>query len=54
MSNLIPMIVAIGLLTAGAAPLWPWSRGWGWAPFGIFAIGLATLVLFQLSVVPEA
>jgi hypothetical protein len=51
--NLVPMVL-IGLLMIGAAPVWPYSRGWSWAPFGILAIGLATLVLFQLSVVPEA
>jgi hypothetical protein len=47
-------IVLIGLLAVGALPIWPWSRGWGWAPFGIVAIGLATLVLFRLAIVPEA
>jgi hypothetical protein len=51
-ANLVPLI-AIGLLTLGAAPVWPWSRGWGWAPFGIVAIGFATLLLFRLSVVQE-
>ncbi|MEX1164794.1 MAG: DUF3309 family protein [Nitriliruptor sp.] len=53
MANLIPLVV-IGLLAFGALPVWPWSRGWGWAPFGIVAIGLATLLLFRLSIVPEA
>ena len=53
MENLVPLIVT-GLLAVGAAPLWPWSRGWGWAPFGIVAIGFATLLLFRLSIVPEA
>jgi hypothetical protein len=51
--NLLP-IVLIGLLAVGALPFWPWSRGWGWAPFGIVAIGLATLLLFRFSIVPEA
>lgn len=52
MQNLIPMVL-IGLLTLFVAPLWPWSRGWTWAPAGILAVGLATLVLFSWSVVPE-
>jgi hypothetical protein len=47
-------IVLIGLLALGALPVWPWSRGWGWAPFGIVAIGLATLLLFRFAIVPEA
>lgn len=51
-TNLLPLIV-IGLLALGAIPVWPWSRGWGWAPFGIVAIGLVTLVLFRLSIVQE-
>jgi hypothetical protein len=51
--NLLPLIL-IGLLMVGAVPIWPWSKGWGWAPFGIVAIGFATLLLFRFSVVPEA
>lgn len=51
-ANLLPLIV-IGLLVLGAVPVWPWSKGWGWAPFGILAIAFATLLLFRLSVVPE-
>lgn len=46
--------VALGLLMLAAAPLWPWSRGWGWAPTGILAVGFATFLLFQFAVVPEA
>lgn len=53
MLTVLPLVL-IGLLAVGALPLWPWSRGWGWAPFGIVAIGLATLLLFRYSVVPEA
>lgn len=52
MADLIPMVL-IGLLMVGAIPIWPWSKGWGWAPFGILAIGLGTLLLFRLSVLPE-
>jgi hypothetical protein len=51
--NLVP-IVALALLTLGAVPRWPWSRGWGWAPSGVLGLGLAPLVLFQLSVGPAA
>lgn len=45
--------ILIGLLVVAAAPFWPWSRGWGWAPAGILGMGLATLILFTLSVAPE-
>jgi hypothetical protein len=51
-ANLVPavLLAVIILLTM---PVWPWSRGWGWAPAGILVIGLATLVMFSLAVVPE-
>jgi hypothetical protein len=52
-TNLLPLVL-IGLLAVGALPIWPWSKGWGWAPFGIVAIGLATLLLFRFAIVPEA
>ncbi len=52
MSNAVPLVL-IGLLTLLAAPLWPWSRGWGWAPAGMLALGLATMLLFWWTVVPE-
>ncbi len=42
-----------GLLAIGVAPLWPWSKGWSWAPFGMILMGLLTFVIFSLSVVPE-
>jgi hypothetical protein len=50
--NVIPAVL-LGLLTIAALPVWSWSRGWGWAPAGMLAMGLATLVLFSLTVVPE-
>lgn len=53
MADLLPLIL-LGLVTLAAAPLWPWSRGWGWAPAGILAMGLGTFALFQFAVVPEA
>lgn len=31
------------------APVWPWSRGWGWAVAGMSAIGLMVAVLFTLA-----
>lgn len=52
MPNLVPL-VAIAVLVLLAAPLWPWSRGWTWAPAGILAMGLATMLLFTWTVMPE-
>jgi hypothetical protein len=51
--QVIPTIV-LGALTLLVMPIWPWSKGWGWAPTGMLAMGLATLVLFSLSVEPQA
>ena len=45
--------VLIALVLVAVLPFWPWSRGWGWAPAGMVAMGLGTLVLFSLAVVPE-
>lgn len=50
--NQLVLLVA-GALTVLAAPLWPWSRGWGWAPAGMLAVGTATMALFWWTVVPE-
>ena len=43
--SLILLIVLI-LLLVGAAPTWPHSRNWGYAPSG--ALGLSVLVLVVL------
>ncbi|MEY3072062.1 MAG: hypothetical protein RLZZ353_258 [Actinomycetota bacterium] len=45
-------VAVLAALTLFVAPLWPWSRGWTWAPAGMLAMGLASLVLFSLTVVP--
>ena len=45
-------VVILGALTLFVAPLWPWSRGWTWAPAAMLGMGLASLVLFGLTVVP--
>lgn len=37
------VMLAFVLLTA---PLWPWSKGWGWAPAGMSAVGLLVAALF--------
>jgi hypothetical protein len=51
-SNLV-LLVAIAVLVVLAAPLWPWSRGWTWAPAAMLLMGLATMLLFTWTVVPE-
>jgi hypothetical protein len=39
-------------LTVFVAPLWPWSRGWTWAPAGMLAMGVAGIVLFSFTIIP--
>lgn len=50
MSEFLPII--IGALVIFVAPLWPWSRGWTWVPAGMLAMGLATMLLFQFTIIP--
>lgn len=39
----MPPLIITGLLLVlvGTMPLWPYSRGWGWAPAGMVAVLLA-------------
>lgn len=52
MFQVVPTVL-LGLLVIAALPVWRWSRGWGWAPAGMLTMGLATLVLFSFTVVPD-
>jgi len=45
--------VLLALLVIAVMPIWPYSRGWGWPPAGILGMGLATMVLFSLTVAPS-
>ena len=47
----VPSIVVLVALVL-AAPLWSWSRGWGWTPAAMVGVTLATIVLFTLSAAP--
>jgi hypothetical protein len=49
----LALAAVVAALTLLVAPLWPWSRGWSWAPAGMFAMGLATILLFSYAIVPE-
>lgn len=44
--------LAVALVLALTAPIWPWSRGWGWVPAAMVGVTLATIVLFTLSIAP--
>lgn len=47
----LPTIVVLVAFVL-AAPIWPWSRGWGWTPAGMVGVTLATILLFTWSVAP--
>ncbi|MCC5947874.1 MAG: DUF3309 family protein [Nitriliruptoraceae bacterium] len=51
MFQVVPTLL-LGLLVILAMPVWRWSRGWGWAPAGMLAMGLGSLVLFSFAVEP--
>jgi len=40
---------AIFLIMLAVAPLWPYSRGWGWTWFGILGLGAGSVVLFVVA-----
>ncbi len=44
------LVVLIALLLV--APLWRWSRGWGWTLAGMVGVTLVSIVLFTLSFDP--
>ncbi len=45
---LVPTLVMLSVAVA-AAPLWPWSRQWGWPVAGIFAVAAGTAALFTTA-----
>jgi hypothetical protein len=45
--GLILLIVLIVLLV-GAAPAWPYSRGWGYRPSGVLGLLLIILIILLL------
>lgn len=46
--GLILLIILIVLL-AGAFPAWPYSRAWGYTPFGIVGVLLVVLIVLMLT-----
>jgi Protein of unknown function (DUF3309) len=44
------LLVVLILLLLGALPTWPYSRGWGYYPSGLFGtVLLIVLILFLLG-----
>ncbi len=42
------LLVFLIILLFGALPTWPYSRGWGYYPSGIFGVVLVVIVLLLL------
>jgi hypothetical protein len=42
----ILLVILLVLLLLGSAPVWPYSRGYGWGPSGI--VGILVIVLLVL------
>jgi hypothetical protein len=43
------LLILVVLALIGAIPAWPYSRGWGYAPSGIFGIALILVVVLLVS-----
>ena len=44
----VPSLVMLVFVVI-AAPIWPYSRGWGWSVAGMSAVGLFVAALFSLA-----
>ena len=43
------LIVLLILLLLGAAPAWPYSRGWGYFPSGLLGVILLVVIILALT-----
>jgi len=43
------LLIILILLLLGALPAWPYSRGWGYGPSGIFSIALIVVLVLLLT-----
>lgn len=44
----VPALVLLAFVVA-TAPVWPYSRGWGWSVAGMSAVAMAVAVLFSVA-----
>ena len=42
------LLIVLIILLLGALPSWPYSRGWGYAPSGLFGTVLLIIVVLLL------
>jgi hypothetical protein len=43
------LLIIVVLLLVGAAPAWPYSRDWGFAPSGVLGVVLVILLILAVS-----
>jgi hypothetical protein len=43
------LIIVVIILALGSAPSWPYSRGWGYYPSGLFGLILLILIILALT-----
>ena len=43
------LLIILILLLIGAIPSWPYSRGWGYGPSGIFGLLLVVVIVLVLT-----
>jgi hypothetical protein len=43
------LLIILLILLFGAIPAWPYSRGWGYRPTGIFVVLLIILIILMLT-----
>ena len=43
------LLILLVLLLVGAMPAWPYSRGWGYAPTGVFGLLVVILLILLLT-----
>jgi hypothetical protein len=43
------LIIILVLLLLGAAPAWPHSRNWGYAPSGLLGVVLLVVIILALT-----
>lgn len=45
---MVPSAVMLAFVVV-TAPIWPYSRGWGWSVAGMAAVGLGVAIMFSLA-----
>jgi flagellin-like protein len=43
------ILIVLILLLVGGLPSWPYSRGWGYGPSGIFGVILVVVIILVLT-----